>query len=133
MAIKPIPDGYHTVTPYLLVQGVPGLLDFVARAFDAREVHRATQPDGTVNHAEVRIGDSVVMMGEARGEFTPMPAMLYLYVADVDATYAQALRAGGASLQAPADQHYGDRTGAVRDPAGNQWWIATRVREVPHG
>jgi len=130
MAVKPIPDGYHSVTPYLIVQGVAKLIDFLKQAFDAKEIERMAGPDGTVMHAEVRIGDSVVMMGEARGESKPMPAALYLYVNDTDVTYRRALQAGATSLKEPADQFYGDRSGGVKDPAGNQWWIATRKEDV---
>jgi PhnB protein len=131
MAVKAIPEGYHTVTPYLVVQGVPKLIEFLQRAFDAKEVHRTTMPDGTIMHAEVQIGDSRVMMGEARGPMTPIPAMLYLYVPDCDAVYARAIRAGGTSIAAPANQFYGDRSGAVRDAAGNHWWIGTHIEDVP--
>ena len=108
MAVKPVPDRYHTVTPYLTVEGVPKLLDFVKRVFDATELERMSRPDGTIGHAEVRIGDSVVMMGEARGESKPMPGTLYAYVSDTDAVYKRALEAGAASLMEPADQFYGD-------------------------
>ena len=130
MAVKPVPDRYHTVTPYLTVQGVPKLIDFVKRVFDATELERMSRPDGTIGHAEVRIGDSVVMMGEARGESTPMPGTLYVYVSDTDAVYKRALEAGAASLMEPADQFYGDRNAAVRDPVGNHWWIATHKEDV---
>ncbi|MBI3769269.1 MAG: VOC family protein [Deltaproteobacteria bacterium] len=131
MTVKAIPAGYHTVTPYLVVAGVPKLLEFLARVFDATEIHRTAMPDGTIRHAEVQIGDSRVMMGEARGDQRPIPAMLYVYVPDVDATYARALRAGGTSLAEPADQFYGDRTGGVQDACGNQWYIGTHKEDVP--
>jgi PhnB protein len=87
MAVTPIPEGYHTVTPYLVVQGVPKLIDFLKQAFDAQEIRRMPRPDGTIMHAEVRIGDSAVMMAEAMGGFKPMPGSRYLYVDDTDATY----------------------------------------------
>jgi uncharacterized glyoxalase superfamily protein PhnB len=131
MAVKPIPEGYHTVTPYLVVEGVPKLIEFVKAAFGAREVHRTAMPDGSIMHAEVQIGDSHVMMGEARAGITPMPAMLYLYVPDVDAVYERAVRAGGTSIAKPTDQFYGDRSGGVRDACGNQWWIGTHTEDVP--
>jgi len=130
MAVKPIPDGYHSVTPYLVVQGVAKLIDFLKQAFDAKEIERMAGPDGSVMHGEVRIGDSVVMMGEAWGESKPIAAALYLYVNDTDVTYRRALQAGATSLREPADQFYGDRSGGVKDPAGNQWWIATRKEDV---
>lgn len=131
MAAKPIPDGYHTVTPYLTVQGAAELIEFMKKAFDAREWERIMRPDGTVGHAEMRIGDSVVMLGEAKGEWQPMPGAIYLYVTDSDAVYQRALDAGAISVMAPADQFYGDRHGGVRDASGNIWWIATHVEDVP--
>ncbi len=131
MTIKPIPEGYHTVTPYLVVKGAAQLIDFLQQAFDAEETQRMALPDGTISHAEVRIGDSVVMMGEAGGDFKPMPAMFHLYVEDVDAVYQRALQAGATSVRAPEDQFYGDRTGGVQDSFGNQWWIATHIEDVP--
>ncbi len=131
MAVKPIPDGYHSVTPYLVVQGVPKLIEFLKQAFDAREGLRMAEPDGSVRHAEVTIGDSPVMMGEANGDWKPMPAMMHLYVNNCDATYERALQAGATSLQEPADQFYGDRSAGVRDPSGNQWWVVTHIEDVP--
>ena len=131
MAVKPIPDGYHTVTPYLTVQGVPKLIDFLKQAFEAQEIERMLQPDGTIRHAEVRIGDSVVMMGEAGGENQPMPSAIYLYVTDTDAVYKRALQAGATSLMEPVDQFYGDRSAGVKDSSGNYWWIATHKEDVP--
>ena len=130
MTVKPIPEGYHTVTPYLVVQGVAQLIDFLKQAFEAEEIQRMTRPDGTISHAEVRIGDSVVMMGKASGDFKHMPAMLHLYVEDTDAVYRRALQAGATSLREPEDQFYGDRTGGVQDSFGNQWWIATHIEDV---
>jgi len=130
MAVKPIPEGYRSVTPYLTIEGVARLLEFVKAAFDGQERERITGPDGRVAHAEVRIGDSVVMMGEARGDWKPMPGTIYLYTTDADATYKRALTAGATSLAEPANQFYGDRHGAVRDPVGNVWWIATHIEDV---
>lgn len=132
MAVKPIPDGYHTVTPYLMVPDVPRMIDFLIAAFGARETERHTRPDGSVGHAEVRIGNSAVMMGGAMEGFPAMPCMLYLYLPDVDAAYANALKAGGASLEEPAVVFYGDRRAGVRDEFGNLWYMATHVEDVPH-
>src|SRR5262245_38779010 len=131
MAVKPIPEGYHSVNPYLTVHGVPKLIDFLKEAFAARETERMAQPEGTIRHAEVRIGDSVVMMSEAGGEREPRPSAIYLYVSDTDAAYKRALQAGGSSLMEPADQFYGDRSAGVQDPSGNYWWIATHQEDVP--
>lgn len=127
---NPVPDGYHTVTPYLVVPGVAKLIVFLKQAFDAQEIERHERPDGTVQHAEVRIGDSIIMMGEPQPPQKPMPAMIYLYVADADALYQRALMAGATSVRAPADQPYGDRTGGVQDSCGNQWWVATRLAKA---
>jgi PhnB protein len=131
MAVKPIPEGYHSVTPYLAVEGTDKLFEFVKTAFDAADVHECMRrPDGTIQHAEVKIGDSIVMLAEASGPWKPRPSTLYLYVTDVDATYQRALAAGAMSLMEPATQFYGDRSGGVQDPAGNFWWIATHVEDV---
>lgn len=131
MAVKWIPDGYHSVTPYLVVEGVGKLLDFVKQAFDAKEVHPPMRrPDGSVMHAEMNVGGSIVMMGEPRGDLPPMPAALYVYVTDADAVYRRALQAGATSVMEPADQFYGDRSGGVKDPCGNLWWIATHKEDV---
>ncbi|MFO0964329.1 MAG: VOC family protein [Gemmataceae bacterium] len=131
MAVHYIPPGYHTVTPYLVIHNVAAVLDFVKKAFDAKETHPAMKrPDGAVMHAEVQIGDSRIMMGEASAQHPPIPAMLYLYVPDCDAWYQRALEAGGVSVMAPMDHFYGDRSGGVKDPAGNQWWIGTHIEDV---
>lgn len=131
MPVKPIPEGYHSVTPYLVVPGAGRLIEFLKEAFKAEEVERMSQPDGTVMHAEVRIGDSIIMMGESSDKFPAMPAAIYLYVPDVDAVYKRALAAGAASTMEPANQFYGDRNAGVKDPSGNLWWIATHVEDVP--
>jgi uncharacterized glyoxalase superfamily protein PhnB len=130
MAVKPIPDGYQTVIPYLVVPGAAKVIDFLKRAFDAQDQECMTRPDGTVMHAQVRIGDSVVMLADATDKYPPRPANLYVYVPDTDATYRRALEAGGTSLMAPANQFYGDRNAGVADPAGNSWWIGTHVEDV---
>lgn len=103
MAVKPIPDGYHAVTPYLIVNGVGDLIEFLKKAFGATQVHRTLRDDGSIQHAEVRIGDSPVMMGEASGPaagFGPAPASFYLYVTDCDAVYQKVLEAGAVSVSA---------------------------------
>jgi PhnB protein len=130
MAVEAIPEGYHTITPYLIAEGVPRLLDFLERAFDAREVHRLAGPDGSIAHVEYRIGDSMLMLSEARGEWKPMPTCIYLFVNDIDAVYKRALEAGATSLMEPADQFYGDRNAGVKDASGNSWWIATHIEDL---
>ena len=124
------PAGYHTVTPYLVVEDIEALIAFLKDAFGAEEHERVPGPDGVTRHAEVRIGDSVVMMGAAQEGYPPMPAALYMYVEDTDASYASALGAGADSIMEPADQFYGDRNAGVRDSQGNTWWIATRVEDL---
>jgi PhnB protein len=119
------PEGYHTVTPYLIVQGAGKLIEFLKTAFDATVMMTTVNPEGKVGHTEVRIGDSVVMLSEARGEYHAMPTMLYVYVEDADATYKKAIEAGATSVRPVEDQSYGDRSGGVKDMCGNQWWMAT--------
>ncbi len=128
--VKPVPEGYHTVTPSLVVEGADKLLDFLKKAFGGREVAMFRMPNGTIAHAEVVIGDSRVMLGEAGPEWTAMPGRTYTYVSDVDAVYKQALQAGAVSIRAPADQFYGDRTAVVKDPVGNVWTVATHREDV---
>jgi PhnB protein len=130
MAAKPIPEGFHTITPYLTVKDASALLEFVTRAFGATEAHVMRGPDGAIAHADVMIGSSHLMLGQARGEWTPMPAQLYLYLPDCDAAYTQALAAGATSVQEPKTQFYGDRHGCVKDSNGNLWWVATHVEDV---
>jgi PhnB protein len=130
MAVSFRPDGYHTVTPYLVVTGAAGVIAFLEKTFDAALVMRLDAPNGRIGHAEMRIGDSVVMLGDAHGEHKPTQAMLHLYVPDVDAAYQRALAAGASAVQAPKDQFYGDRSGGVRDMSGNLWWIATHIEDV---
>lgn len=134
MAVKPIPVGYHTVTPLLSVRGAARLIDFLKKAFGATEIYRFPSPDGSVMHAELKIGDSVLMLGEAVNEQHPaMPVALYIYVDDADATYRKALDAGGESVGAPDDMFWGDRVATIKDFAGNKWWIATHVEDVNSG
>jgi uncharacterized glyoxalase superfamily protein PhnB len=130
MPVDPIPEGYSAVTPYLVVHDAPGLMKFVEQAFGGRERMRMTGPDGAIRHGEFDIGNARVMVAEASKEFPPIPAMLHVYVEDVDAVYERALGAGAESLAEPADQFYGDRMAGVRDAFGNQWWLATHFEDV---
>lgn len=130
MTVNPVPEGYHTVTPYLFVRGIESLIGFLKKVFNAEEIELMRRPDGSIMHAEVKIGDSVVMMGEASESASPMPAMLYLYLEDIDRVYQQALVAGATSLQEPLNEFYGDRTAAFVDASGNQWWLAMKVEDV---
>jgi PhnB protein len=128
--VKAIPDGYSAVTPYLVVQDANKLVEFLKKAFDAKEHHRSATPDGTIVHAEVRIGGAPLMIGGAFPGGAVSTAMIYLYVVDTDATYKRAIEAGATSVMAPADQFYGDRNAGVKDFAGNQWWIGTHIEDV---
>jgi PhnB protein len=130
MSVKAVPDGFHSITPFFSVNGASRLIEFLKAAFGATELMRIPGPDGGVMHAELKIGDSIVMIGEAMKDQPVMAASLYLYVPDTDATYRMALGAGGASLEEPADQFWGDRVASVKDPTGNAWWIATHVEDV---
>jgi uncharacterized glyoxalase superfamily protein PhnB len=124
------PKGLQSVNPYLHPRRAEPLIAFLKRAFGAQEQSKHTSPDGVVNHAEIRVGDSVVEMGEAHGKYETMPAMFYLYVPNVDALYKQAVAAGATSFQQPTDQPYGDRNAAVKDTFGNTWYIATHIKDV---
>src|SRR5208337_3330392 len=130
MPVKPMPEGYHTVTPLLSVQGAARLIDFMNKAFGATETYRFPAPDGSVMHAELKIGDSIVMLGEATKDCSSMPTSLYVYVQDADATYREALNAGGESLEGPTDRFWGDRVATIKDFAGNKWMIATHIEDV---
>ena len=125
-----VPEGYHSVMPYLVVAGVGNLIEFLTRVFGATEKMRMPRPDGSIGHAEVQLGDSVIMMGEPQGDSGSMPGMIHLYLADVDAVYRRALAAGATSLREPADQPYGDRMAGVKDGFGNQWRIAAPIHSA---
>lgn len=126
----PLPEGHTAVTPYLLIPNVDALLAFLQEAFAAEIRERHTRPDGSVGHAEVRIGGAAVMLGEASAQWPAMPGSIYLYVDDTDATYARALDLGAGSVMEPADQFYGVRGAGVKDPAGNLWWLATPTESL---
>jgi uncharacterized glyoxalase superfamily protein PhnB len=130
MAVKPIPEGYNTVTPYLVVNGAAGLIDFAKKVFGATEVGRMPGPDGKIAHAEIRIGDSMIMLSDASAQYQPRTAMLHVYVTGADAVYQKAIQAGAKVVREIANQFYGDRSGGVEDAYGNQWWISTHVEDV---
>ena len=121
---------YRSVTPHFNPLRAPALIEFLQKAFGAEEAYRAQSPDGVIHYAQMRIGDSVIGMTEAHGPYQPAPATLHLYVPDADAAYERAIRAGATSIQPVADQPYGDRSGGVRDPFGNRWFVATHIRDV---
>ena len=138
MAVKPVPEGYHTVTPYLVIAGAAKALEFYAKAFGAKERTRMEGPNGQVMHAEIQIGDSIVMLAD---EFPDMgyrgpqayggtAVGLHLYVNDVDSLFKQALAAGAKEERPVQDQFYGDRTGTLRDPFGHQWSLATHKEDL---
>ena len=137
--VNHIPDGYHSVTPYLIVDGGAQAIEFYKRAFGATEVFRMEGPGGRIAHAEIKIGDSHVMLADEHPEHNARgprslggsPISLMLYVEDVDAVVSQAVEAGARLTRPVADQFYGDRTGGVEDPFGHFWYIATHVEDVP--
>jgi PhnB protein len=126
---KVVPRVRHTLVPHCRVRGVPAFIEFLERAFGATEEFRAPMPDGSIAHAEVRIGDSSLEMGDAIDDFPPIEFAMHLYVDNVDELYQRAVAAGATSVRPVVDQFYGDREGTVKDPFGNQWYIASPVRE----
>ncbi len=122
--------GLRNVNVYLHPRRAEPVITFLKRAFGAEEEAKYASPDGVVHHARIRLGDSVIEMGEAHGPYPPMPTMFYLYVPDADAVYHRALLAGGVSIGEVKDQPYGDRSGGVKDPFGNEWYIATHIKDV---
>lgn len=138
MAVKPIPDGYHSITPYLIVDGAAKALEFYRQAFGAEETVRMPMPGGRIGHAEMRIGSSTIMLADENPEMgarSPRhhqgsPVSLMLYVEDVDKVFARAVAAGGTVYRPLANQFYGDRSGGVTDPFGHKWYIATHIEDV---
>jgi len=138
MAPRPIPEGYHTATPYLIIKGAAAALDYYKKAFGARETMRFDAPGGKIGHAEIKIGDSTIMLADEHpdmGYRGPQslggsPVSILLYVEDVDRWFKRAVAAGGKVTRPVADQFYGDRTGTLVDPFGHVWSIATHVEDV---
>jgi PhnB protein len=137
MAVKPIPQGYHSVTPYLIINGASRAIDFYKNTFGAQEVMRFPGPNGTIGHAELRIGDSVIMLADEQmaqyrspEAYGGSPVSLMIYVPDVDKTFKQAIANGAKETRAVQDQFYGDRSGNLVDPFGHVWTIATHVEDV---
>ena len=136
--VKPVPDGYHNVTPYLVIKGAAAAIDFYKKAFGATEIMRMPQPDDRVGHAELKFGDSHIMLADEFPEIDAVspktlgnsPVGLLLYVDDVDATFAKAVSLGATVNKPLADQFYGDRNGTVVDPFGHKWTIATHKEDV---
>lgn len=136
MSVKPIPEGYHSITPYLGIQKSAEAIDFYKKAFGATEVMRLAMPDGSIGHAELRIGDCAIMLGTPCDQ-SPLsnpdksPSVgLHLYVEDVDKSYAQAIKAGGTVVSEVKDQFYGDRSGTLKDPFGHVWFLSTRKENL---
>jgi PhnB protein len=129
-AVRPPPPGYHTVTPWIIARDAARLIEFLKAAFGAEERSRVLVGDNRIGHAELSIGDSVVMLFDAKPEWPDTPAFIRLYVQDADDAFARALRAGAQGVTSVAEHSFGDRVGRVRDPAGNVWWLQSHVRDV---
>ncbi len=121
------PEGYTSVSPYLIVDGAERTIDFLRRVLDATEIRRFPDPSGKIVHAEVRVDDTVVMIADGNAGWPPVPSHVHVYVKDVDAVYRRALEAGADSVQAPVKKDDSDKRGGVKDPGGTTWWIATKV------
>ncbi len=130
MEVSAIPHGSSTVSPYLVVDDPKAMLEFVKNAFGAEEKELLTAPDGTIAHCEVKIGDSVIMIGSTPPGMNPTTSMLHIYTSDCDAMFQQAIEAGATVVREVANQFYGDRSGGVADQFGNSWWIATHIEDV---
>jgi len=131
MATPYRPSGFSDITPYLIVEDADRVIDFIKQAFAAEEVLcMRSEENGRVTHAAYKIGDSMLEMASSRAEWKPLAAGLHVYVRDVDACYQRAIAAGGTSLYEPADMYYGERSGGVADPCGNQWYIATSKEDL---
>jgi PhnB protein len=136
--VKPIPEGYHSVTPYLCIKGAAAAIEFYKKAFGAKELVRMPAPGDKIGHAEIQIGDSHVMLADEfpeMGFLSPQtvggsPVMMHLYVEDVDATANKAVAAGAKVTKPVADQFYGDRTGQIQDPFGHNWYVSTHTEDV---
>ena len=136
--VKPIPDGYHSITPYLVIRGAKRAMDFYTKAFGAKETFKMLDDRGEIGHAEMRIGNSMIMLAEEKPDFphkSPAtlggsPVSMLLYVEDCDAVYNQAVAAGAEVERPLANQFYGDRTGGVKDPFGFSWYISTHIEDV---
>ncbi len=130
MSVNPIPEGYHTITPYLSVKDARGFIDFAMKALGAKEIYCTNSDDGKVMHSEIKIGDSMMMISEANDKNPATNGNFYLYVPDTDAAYNKALDAGAVSTMEPANQFYGDRSAGVKDSFGYNWWFGTHVEDV---
>ncbi|MEI9917513.1 MAG: VOC family protein [Bacteroidota bacterium] len=128
--VKAVPDGFGTVTPYLVVDGADELIQFIEKGLNGKTVFIMRRDDNKVSHATVRIGNSMIMISDTMHDMKPELAMLYLYVEDADAIFKSAIDAHAEEVQPMKDQFYGDRTGAVKDRWGNKWWIATQREKV---
>src|SRR5262249_45568291 len=131
MAIKPIPEGFHSLTPYLFAEGAARLIDFISATFEGEVMFQQKRPDGAVMHATIRIGDSMLMLADPTREFAAMHSSIYLYVPDCDTVYKRALASGGVSIFPMMTLPSGERYGGVKDLSGNIWWIATHAEDVP--
>ncbi len=131
MAVQPVPEGFHTINPYVFVNGASRFIDFLKKAFGAEEQTRMEGPDGSVGHATMKIGDSLLMLSDPSPQSPATSCYFYLYVEDADAAFRRAVEAGATATMEPADQFYGDRRGDLSDDFGNRWSVATQREIVP--
>ncbi|HEY2749372.1 MAG TPA: VOC family protein [Polyangia bacterium] len=129
MAPKPVPAGYHTVTPYIITSDATKMMAFVEKGLGGEVTHKTVE-EGRVRHAEMRIGDSMIMLSQGTPDYPPTHIHLYIYSADCDALFERAVAAGGQVIMPMKDQDYGDRNGGLKDPVGNSWWIGKRIKDV---
>ena len=129
MAVKAIPDGYHTITPYIITSDANKMMSFIEKAFGGEARHKTVE-DGRIRHAEMRIGSSMIMLSQATPEYPPTLIHIYMYIEDCDAVFERAVAAGGKVIMPMKDQEYGDRNGGLTDPVGNSWWIGKRIKDV---
>lgn len=130
MKVSPVPEGFHSITPYLHVEDAVNLVNFLVHAFEAKVRHTTTLADGSLLNAHLLIGDSMIEISQVRGDFRAMPSALHLYVSDVDQVYQKAVEVGALAIAEPENRIYGDREAFVIDPAGNHWYLATRVENL---
>lgn len=129
-SVKPIPEGYHTITPFLIADNAGELIKFIERAFEGKVKFTMKSDEGVIVHSEMFVGNSIIMISDSTEEFKPVKSLFHLYVENADSVFKKAIEAGAESIREPENQFYGDRSGGVKDKWGNQWWISTHIEDV---